>query len=221
MNASHIRRFHKPALAAVAVLGLGACAQDNDLVLDGSLGVTASRTLCPFVGVPDFTGDVTTFTQPGSTDANALDMVASLTNVRSQCSESADKVYTQATFTVLARRADVRGARTVTIPYFSTVVRGGSAVVAKRIGTVTLTFADGQERASGTGTAAAYVNRSAATLPDDIRERITRRRKAGDADAAVDPLADPEVRSALSRASFEMLLGFQLTQDQLQYNATK
>ena len=71
------------------------------------------------------------------------------------------------------------------------------------------------------GTAGAYVDRAAATLPDDIRERITRRRRAGDEEAAIDPLNEPEVRAALARASFELLVGFQLTEDQLAYNATR
>ena len=34
---------------------------------------------------------------------------------------------------------------------------------------------------------------AAATLPEDVRRRVTRKRKPGDADAAIDPLADPEV----------------------------
>ena len=59
------------------------------------------------------------------------------------------------------------------------------------------------------------------TLPEDIRDRITRKRKSGDPDAAIDPLSIPEVRQALQRTSFELLVGFQLTADQLQYNATR
>ena len=42
-----------------------------------------------------------------------------------------------------------------------------------------------------------------------------------DADAAVDPLSRPEVKAAVARATFEVLVGFQLTQDQLTYNATR
>ncbi len=72
---------------------------------------------------------------------------------------AANKVYTTATFDVLARRSDTRGARTVELPYFSTVLRGGSAVVTKRVGTVTVSFADGQERAQASGTAGAYIDR--------------------------------------------------------------
>ncbi|MFN5781309.1 MAG: hypothetical protein ACK44O_17775, partial [Novosphingobium sp.] len=135
--------------------------------------------------------------------------------------EAGEKVYTAATFDVLARRTDTRGARQVTLPYFVTVLRGGSAVISKRVGSVTINFADGQERAQASGSASAYVDKAEASLPADIREQITRRRKAGDADAAVDPLSRPEVKAAVARATFEVLVGFQLSQDQLTYNATR
>ena len=94
-------------------------------------------------------------------------------------------------------------------------------MVAKRVGNVTLTFADGAARATGTGKAASYIDGSAARLPADVIEKITRKRRPGDADAALDPMADPEVRAAVVRSSFEMLIGFQLTEDQLRYNATR
>jgi hypothetical protein len=89
------------------------------------------------------------------------------------------------------------------------------------LGTIRLTFADGQTRAQTRGTATGIVNRAAATLPPEIEERLTRKRKAGDADAAVDPLANPDVRAAVQKASFELLIGFQLSEAQLQYNATR
>jgi len=40
-------------------------------------------------------------------------------------------------------------------------------------------------------------------------------------DAALDPLADPDIRAAVQKASFELLVGFQLTDEQLKYNATR
>ena len=205
-------------LLALAVAG---CAKKGELVISDGVGVTALRSACPTVGVPDYTGDVTLFSDPARRDSGALDLIASITNLRSQCSESADKIYTAATFDVLARRLDTRGARRVELPYFVTVLRGGSAVVTKRLGTVTIDFADGQERAAGKGTAAAYVDRAEATLPEDIRKKITKKRKAGDETAAVDPLNEPEVRAALARASFELLVGFQLDEKQLGYNAPR
>lgn len=207
--------------AAAIAVALAGCRGTGDLVVDEGVGVTAVRSACPAVGVPDYTGDMTLFRTPGVTTADNIDVVGALTNLRSTCNDSGEKVYTAATFDLLVRRADVRGARQVTLPYFVTVLRGGSAVISKRVGEVTVNFADGQERASATAQASAYVDKAEASLPADIRELITRKRKAGDADAAVDPLSRPEVRAAVNRATFEVLVGFQLTQDQLTYNATR
>jgi hypothetical protein len=207
--------------ATVAAAALAGCAKEGDIVVEQGVGITALRSVCPAVGVPDFTGNVTLFNPAGSRTSDAIDVTAALTNVRSQCNDAGAEVFSTATFDVLAQRRDTRGARTVTLPYYSTVVRGGSAVVAKRVGQVTLNFADGQDRAFASGTAGAVVSREAATLPEDIRRRITQRRRAGQADAAIDPLTQPDVRAALARASFELLIGFQLSDDQLAYNATR
>ena len=208
-------------VATTAAAALAGCGRPGELVGEQGVGITALRTVCPAVGVPDFLGDVTLFSPADARTQEALDVSAAITNVRSECNDSGDQVYSSATFDVVAQRRDTRGARSVTLPYFVTVVRGGNAVVSKRLGEVTLNFADGQARAQASGTGAAYVNRAAATLPADIRERITRRRRVGEEEAAIDPLTEPEVRAAVARATFELLIGFQLTDDQLQYNATR
>lgn len=224
MSASLFRQPRVRAVLGVSLLAavLAGCGnKQGDIIVDDSVGIAAVRSPCPSVAVPNYTGDMTVFSDPARTDSGAIDVTATITNLRSNCNDSSDKLYTVADFDVLARRTDTRGERTVTLPYFSTVVRGSTAVVSKRLGTVTITFADGQERASGHGKAAAYIDRAEATLPQDIRERLTRKRKAGDEDAAIDPLSQPEVRAAIARASFELLVGFQLTEKQLAYNATR
>lgn len=208
-------------LAVTAVTGLAGCRSSGEIVVDEGVGITAVRTRCPAVGIPNYTGDVTLFHGNGSKTAANIDLVAAMTNVRTQCSESADTVHASVSFDVLARRTDASSARQVSLPYFVTVLRGGSAVISKRVGEVTLDFAAGQERIEVSGQGSSHINRAAATLPEDIRERITRRREPGDADAALDPLADPEVQAALDRASFEVLVGFQLDDEQLAYNATR
>ena len=213
--------FRTVAIAGLGAAALAGCNTAGDLVVEEGVGFTALRSVCPAVGVPDYTGDVTLFSPAGAVTADALDVTATLTNVTTTCDDSSERVYAQANFEVLGQRRDTRGARTVELPYFATVVRGGSAVVAKRIGTVTLHFPDGQARAVATGSGGAFIDRAEATLPDDIRDRITRKRKPGEIEAAVDPLTEPEVRAAISRATFELLVGFQLTQDQLAYNVTR
>ena len=212
-------------LAVLLTLGaaLAGCSTKGAIILQEGVGIQAVRTVCPAVGVPDYTGDVTTFRVPGDTSAANIDVTAAITNLRSTCDDASGgaRIYTNATFDVLGRRTDVRGARTVTLPYYSVVLRGGSSVVTKRVGQVTLNFADGQERAQARAQAGAYVDRAEATLPADVREQITRKRKAGDEDAAIDPLSDPAVKAAVARATFELLVGFQLTEQQLAYNATR
>lgn len=203
----------------LAMVALGGCARDGDI--DPTGGISVTRSSCPAVAIPAYTGDVTLFNPVDSTDARAIDIVANITNLRSTCSDSGSDIVVSATFDVLARRTDPGGARDVTLPYFTSVVRGGRAVISKRLGQVTLRFADGESRASAQATGGAVVNRAAATLPEEMRERITRRRKPGDQDAALDPLADPEIRSAVQRTSFEVLFGFQLSQAQLRYNVTR
>ena len=79
----------------------------------------------------------------------------------------------------------------------------------------------GQLRGSAKGTATTSISRAAATLPPEVRERLNRRRRAGDQDAAMDPLADPAIRQSVVSATFEALVGFQLTDDQLKYNVTR
>lgn len=222
MNA---RRLTATVLCSAAALAaLSGCKTKGEIVVDQGVGITAIRSKCPAVGIPDYTGDMTLFRNAGDKTAQNIDVVAAMTDVRSQCNEAdtaGEKVPSTITFQVLARRTDKTGARQVTLPYFVSVLQGGSAVLSKRVGQVTLNFAEGQERAQATATVNAYVDRAAATLPAEIRDRITRKRKAGDNDAALDPLADPQVKAAVARASFEVLVGFQLDQSQLAYNATR
>jgi hypothetical protein len=208
----------KLAVLASIPLALSACSRAGEIA-DG--GITAVRTVCPRVGVPAGTGDITLFNPPASREASAIDVEAVMTNVRATCDDKSADVLTNISFDVYANRASGDGARDVSLPYFVTVVRGGSSVTAKRIGRVTVHFEPGQLRAQASGTASATVQRTAATLPDDVRQRLTEKRKAGEEAAAMDPLSDPSVRGAVLSASFEALVGFQLTEDQLKYNVTR
>jgi hypothetical protein len=200
------------SIIALAAAALAACSQ-NPLKI--------KRSTCPAVAVATYTGDITLF-KPG-TEANAanIDVVASMTNVRQVCSESPEKLIADLTFDVQARRTSTAGARTVVLPIFVAMVQGGNLVVSKQLSTTTVNFADGQDRAIGKGGARGSVARSAVALPDDIQKKINRKRKAGDLDAATDPLADPLVKAAMRAASFEVIIGFSLDDRQLGYNVTK
>ena len=74
-------------LAVLAAAALGGCKSKGELVVDEGVGVSAVRGTCPAVGIPDYTGDVTLFRDPASTDANAIDVTAAITNLRPNCAE--------------------------------------------------------------------------------------------------------------------------------------
>jgi hypothetical protein len=204
------------ALAALTVLA--GCRTPGDIEQGG---VYAVRSTCPIAGVPAGTGDVTLFNPVGSTDSRAIDVTAAISDVRATCQDVGTDVVSTATFTVTALRRDAGQARQVVLPFFDVALQGGGQVVAKRVGQAVLNFAPGSQQAWTRLQATVRVNRGAATLPANVREILTRPRKAGDVNAAVDPLSDPAVRTAVANATFEHLVGFHLTVDQLRYNATR
>ena len=204
-------------LAALAVplaaLALAGC-QKNPLLVN--------RAVCPAVAVPYYAGDTTLFVAGDTTrGAQAVDVVATITNVRGNCVDVGPTLETDVSFTVVARRTATAGTRSLTLPFFASVVNGGNLIVSKQLGSVTLNFADGQARAQAAGGAKARVARTATALPPEIQQRVYRNRKSGDLDAATDPLAEPDVKAAVRAASFEVLVGFQLDDAALAYNVTK
>jgi hypothetical protein len=190
-------------------------------MLDETGGMRITRSACPAVAIPAYTGDVTLFDPAGSRDSRAIDVVATITNVRTSCSNQGSDIVATVTFDVLAQRRDGGEARQIVVPYFATVMRAGTRIVSKQVSRVGIDFAAGQVRGTARGSASSRISTAQATIPSAIEQRINRKRKAGDADAAIDPMADPEVKAAVANASFELLVGFQLSQDQLKYNATR
>lgn len=212
----------KLRLAALAALVLlSACRSTGELTSENGGGVYAVRSACPIAGIPAGTGDITLFNPEGSTDSRAIDVTAAITDLRSTCQDAADDVVSTATFTIVALRGDAGPARQVVVPYFNIALRGGDTVAAKQVGQAVLNFAAGDIHTFARVQATVRVNRSAATLPAKVRETLTRPRKAGEAEAAIDPLSDPAIRDAVANATFEHLVGFELTQDQLKYNVTR
>jgi alkylated DNA nucleotide flippase Atl1 len=207
------------ALAATTVLG--ACQHTGEITTDNGGGVYAVRSACPIAGVPAGTGDITLFNPADSRDSRAIDVTAAITDVRATCQEAGNDIVSTAIFTVVALRRDAGPARQVALPYFDVALRGGSSVAAKQVGQAVLNFEAGDMHAWTRVQATVRVNRAAATPPENRRAFMRRPSKAGVAEAAVDPLTEPGVRAAVANATFEHLVGFALTQDQLKYNATR
>jgi hypothetical protein len=207
--------------ALVAVILLSACRHTGDITSDNGGGVYAVRSDCPIPGIPAGTGDITLFNPPGSTDSTAIDVTAAISDLRATCQDAGEDVISTATFTVVALRRDPGPAREVVLPYFDVALRGGSQVAAKQVGRIVLNFAPGSLHAWARVQASVHVNRAAAALPANVRQILTRERKPGETEAAIDPMSDPAVLKAVANATFEHLVGFELTQDQIKYNATR
>jgi hypothetical protein len=212
-------KLRSAALAAVILLS--ACRSGGELTAENGGGVYAVRSACPIPGIPAGTGDVTLFNPAGSTDSRAIDVTAAITDLRAACQDSGNDVVSTATFTIVALRRDPGPARQVVLPYFDVALRGGTHVAAKQIGRAVVNFPARDIHGWARVQATIRVNRGAATLPANVRAILTRPRKSGEAQAAVDPLSDPAVQKAVANATFEHLVGFELTQDQIKYNATR
>lgn len=207
--------------ALIAVTLLSACRHAGDLTTENGGGVYAVWSDCPIAGIPTGTGDVTLFDPASSRDSTAIDVTAAITQLRATCQDSGSDVVSTVTFTVTGLRRDAGAARQVILPYFDVALRGGTHIEAKQLGAVALNFPAGSQHAMTRAEATIRVSRYAATLPAEVRKILTRPRKAGDIDAATDPMSDPKVERAVANSTFEHLVGFELTQDQLKYNVTR
>ena len=82
-------RHFAAAAAGLAVTALvSGCASKGELVVDDGVGITAVRTSCPAVGIPNYTGDVTLFRDGDARDVSAIDLAASMTDVRGNCDQA-------------------------------------------------------------------------------------------------------------------------------------
>jgi hypothetical protein len=200
---------------------MSACSHSKYDIAAGG-GAVVKRSACPAVAVLVNAGDETLFSVPNTTDSRAIDVVANMTNLHADCIDSGSgDILSRISFAVQGRRSNPSGDRDVTLSYFSAVMQGGKTLVAKDISQVTLHFADGKYQAQTQGTATGKIDRASATIPVKILNDINRRRKPTEDDAAIDPLSDPANKAAIAKAIFEVILGFQLTEDQLKYNATR
>lgn len=202
-------------LLLAAGLALASCARNP---------LEVSRSPCPAAAIPNYVGSLTRFDPPQSRNADAIDYVAQIVDVKPTCVDTpgAEMLVTTLDFRVTAQRREQPGrglpARQVTLPMFVAMVQGGNVLVSKQLTSVTLSFEAGSLRAVADGQVRADVARAATTPPPEVVEKITRKRKANDPDALVDPMSDPLVRAAVRAASFEVLLGFQLDDASLAYN---
>ena len=214
-----MRLFKSKAAGAVFLtLGLAACAREGDIQ---QTGILTSYTACPPVAIVAPTGDVTLFNPASSRDANAIDVVAHITNLRSTCDESGEHIVTQRKLRRAGAEARQSRRARRRAPLFRHRRSGRWQCRRQARRQVGLHFDDGQYRATPPERRPRRCCARRRPCPRTSAARSPASGAPGDADAAIDPMADPAVRSAVEPARFELLVGFELTADQLTYNATR
>lgn len=176
------------------------------------------RSPCPAVAVPNHLGTVTQFDPADSRDASARALTAQISNLKGHCHEGEEGLTSDVRYTVTAQRRGAGAAQNVRLPIFVALVQGGNTLVSKEMTAIELHFPAGKLTAEAQGSAQAMVHRSATSLLPETEAAITRKRRADEADALVDPLADPKVQAAVRAATFEVLVGFQLDDGSVSYN---
>lgn len=168
------------AIATGTLLGLAAllagCGGNRN-----PLEVTVER--CPALAVVGGTGSLTRFAGEGR-DADDILFEAAVSNAELSCDQGGDVISTVA-FSIVAQRGEAMvGYYETSLPYFVTVLRDNSEIVAKEIFEVPIVFDDGAQRVGWSET---------------IEQRL------------------PTIEQA-RRYDYEILIGFQLTPEEVTYN---
>ncbi len=74
----------------LAMLTLAACSRGGEF--DETGGIKIARSSCPAIAIPTYTGDITLFNPPADRTLAALDVSATITNVKTTCTDVGDRI---------------------------------------------------------------------------------------------------------------------------------
>ena len=187
------------ALAAVASLALLGCGTKTERYQ------TAIRD-CPTVSVLGHTGTVTKF---GAGDPSNYTFRSDISGLRVKCDRASKKVDIDMSFLEVASRNEGVTQSSVEFPFFMAVMYRGK-MIDKRIFKSQFDFADGEKRKGIVESfkTTLYFNEEGLSAKEQERQRKRQR----DNPAFSGPKVDPQL------ADYEVLIGFQLTKSELEYN---
>jgi hypothetical protein len=180
-----------PAFAAL--LALAGCAS-NPLIV--------RRTSCPAVAVVKNASTMTRFSTQGRYDAQDVQLTAMISNIQPSCVERRDGAVTAVRFEILAARRAAAGVQEVQLPYFIMLVKDGQTILAKQIYGTSVRFEENGSNAAVLQT----VSVISPLVP--LPERPKRSKEE-----EYDEFAPPP-----KPATYEVLIGFQLTDAEAAYN---
>jgi hypothetical protein len=184
-----------------AMLALSACASQNPLLV--------TRTSCPAVAVIKYANTITGFRQGGGQDQSDVDFTGQISNVSVNCRNGKGDSAAQSvvSFDIGGQRGSVNGAASQSIPYFVTVVQDGTTIISKTSYLAVLQYNDKNGRSVARESFVA--NTPGVPLPAAPKKKRTEAEFLDEAE------------SAQKAAKYEILIGFQLTDEQALFNITK
>jgi hypothetical protein len=189
------------AVISLAVLALGGCASTNPLLV--------TRTSCPAVAIVKYANALTSFRAGAGMDQSDVDFTAQISNVSVNCrnGQGDTAAQTDVSFDIGVQRGNADAASQAMLPYFVSVIQDGTTILSKTTYLAQIDFASKSGRTSSRQTFKAST--PGVPLPP------VQKKKRGDSDVLLDP------DSASKAAKYEILIGFQLTDDQALFNISK
>jgi hypothetical protein len=186
-------------LPFVATLALAGCGTGNPLEV--------TRTSCPAVAVVKYANNLTQFAPGSRFSSSGIQLSAQMGNITINCRESAGSTsVSDISFEISAARATATTASQENVPYFVTVIQDGTNILSKQVYAAPLSFGEGALHAAVRQSVSAttpYVPLPAA--PDKKKKRF-------------EEFAEDSRPKA---AKYEILIGFQLTEEQATYNVQR
>jgi hypothetical protein len=187
-------------LPVFASLALAGCGSGNPLEV--------TRTSCPAVAVVKYANSYTQFAPGSNFSSRGIEMTAQMGDVSISCKESAGKIsVSNISFEMSAARASATTASDVNVPYFVTIIQDGTTILSKQVYGAPLKFTEGALR---TEVRQAF---SASTPYVPLPAAPDRKKKKQFEEFAED--------SRPKSAKYEIMLGFQLTDEQATYNVQR
>ncbi len=187
------------ALCSAALVS--GCKSDNPLLI--------TRTSCPAVAVVKYANNYARFAPGAKYSAAGLELSAQLSNVQVSCADARGGApVSSVSFDLSAVRASATTAEQADIPYFVTIVENGTTILSKQVYAAPVQFAEGASRAMVRQSFSATT--PFVPLPPEPSQKEKRKQFQQFAED-----------SRPKAAQFEILIGFQLTEEQAAYNVQR
>ncbi len=189
------------AMISAATLALMGCASSNPLLV--------TRTSCPAVALVKYANTLTSFQSSASTDQSDVLYTAQISNVSVNCGNGKGDAaaQTDVSFDIGIMRGNTDASSQASLPYFVTVIQDGTTILSKT------TYAAQVDFTAKSGRAASRQSFNVST--PGVPLPPTAKKKRGDSDLLLDS------ENASKAAKYEILIGFQLTDDQALFNISK